>query len=366
MLTVGIDIGGTKIAGGVVDDQGAVVAMERVDTPGGCPRARRCRRRHDRTPPLRARYRARGVAAAGFIDRDRVAGLPRPQHRVAQRAAEGDASRRASGSTSRSRTTPTRPAGPSTASAPGAACDDMVMLTMGTGVGGAIIANGALYRGGYGSAAELGHVRFQRGGLPCGCGQSGCIEMYASGRALQRAANAVADAGGIGAALAEAARRARLHLGRRDLAAGQGRRPGRARSAGHGRHGARGDVRRIPGRARPRAVRDRRGSRPAGRGAAHSDAGRVHGIRSPPTTSARTPNSPSRSSSTTPASSASPTSPGRRRSGVLLGDEVRRDRADRRRRSSGRGSSAAATSPPKAPPSSPATTCRSSTRSSCR
>jgi glucokinase len=78
----------------------------------------------------------------------------------------------------------------------------MVMLTMGTGVGGAVVAGGELFRGGHGIGGELGHIRFTRDGLPCGCGQNGCLEQYASGRALQREANAIADAGGIGAELA--------------------------------------------------------------------------------------------------------------------------------------------------------------------
>ncbi len=78
----------------------------------------------------------------------------------------------------------------------------MVMLTMGTGVGGAVVTDGELFRGGHGIGAELGHMRFVRGGHPCGCGQNGCLEQYASGRALQREANAIADEGGIGAALA--------------------------------------------------------------------------------------------------------------------------------------------------------------------
>jgi glucokinase len=74
---------------------------------------------------------------------------------------------------------------------------------MGTGVGGAIVTGGKLFRGGNGIAGELGHVRHVRDGLPCGCGQRGCIEMYASGRALQREANEIADAGGIGSRLAQ-------------------------------------------------------------------------------------------------------------------------------------------------------------------
>lgn len=83
---------------------------------------------------------------------------------------------------------------------------DMTMLTIGTGVGGAIVTAGRLFRGGFGAGAELGHMRLVPEGLPCGCGARGCIEQYGSGRALLRLANGIADVGGIGLALADARR----------------------------------------------------------------------------------------------------------------------------------------------------------------
>lgn len=201
MLKVGIDIGGTKIAGGVVDADGVIVEKLRVETPidtsalaqGVIDMANHLIASHD--------VAAVGVAAAGFIDRDRAtvihapniawrneplkarleAGIPLPVTIENDANAAGWAEFRFGA---------------------GRDVDNMMMLTMGTGVGGAIILDGELYRGGHGIAAELGHVRFIRDGLLCGCGQNGCLEQYASGRALQREANAIADAGGIGEALA--------------------------------------------------------------------------------------------------------------------------------------------------------------------
>lgn len=81
---------------------------------------------------------------------------------------------------------------------------DMTMLTIGTGVGGAIVTRDELFRGGFGAGAELGHMRVVPEGLPCGCGAKGCIEQYGSGRALLRMANEIADVGGIGLALGKA------------------------------------------------------------------------------------------------------------------------------------------------------------------
>jgi glucokinase len=62
----------------------------------------------------------------------------------------------------------------------------MMMLTVGTGIGGGIVVNGDLYRGAFGIAAEFGHLRVVPDGHLCGCGARGCFEQYASGNALLR------------------------------------------------------------------------------------------------------------------------------------------------------------------------------------
>jgi glucokinase len=70
--------------------------------------------------------------------------------------------------------------------------DDQLMITVGTGVGGGVIAGGRLLRGGYGVAAEVGHLCVVPDGRQCGCGNRGCFEQYASGSALVRAAREAA------------------------------------------------------------------------------------------------------------------------------------------------------------------------------
>jgi glucokinase len=72
---------------------------------------------------------------------------------------------------------------------------DQLMVAIGTGIGGGLILDGALYRGGHGVAAEIGHLGLVRNGLPCPCGRRGCLEQYASGSALQRQARAAAADG---------------------------------------------------------------------------------------------------------------------------------------------------------------------------
>lgn len=64
----------------------------------------------------------------------------------------------------------------------------VVMLTVGTGVGGGLVLDGRLYRGSTGAAAEIGHTVIVAGGELCGCGGRGCLEAYVSGKALERVA----------------------------------------------------------------------------------------------------------------------------------------------------------------------------------
>lgn len=69
---------------------------------------------------------------------------------------------------------------------------DVVMITVGTGIGGGIVINGEMFRGAHGAASEIGHITMVPEGRPCGCGRVGCWEQYASGNALVREARALA------------------------------------------------------------------------------------------------------------------------------------------------------------------------------
>lgn len=68
------------------------------------------------------------------------------------------------------------------------AVDDMCMLTLGTGVGGGIVLQGRIWHGMTGMAGELGHATVEPDGVPCGCGNRGCVEQYASATAIKRMA----------------------------------------------------------------------------------------------------------------------------------------------------------------------------------
>src|SRR5205085_10995709 len=62
--------------------------------------------------------------------------------------------------------------------------DDLVLVTLGTGIGGGIISEGRILRGMVGMAGEVGHITVVSNGNPCGCGNRGCLEKHASATAV--------------------------------------------------------------------------------------------------------------------------------------------------------------------------------------
>ena len=192
-LAIGVDIGGTKVAAGVVDDEGKVLARARRRTPSHDPEhivdvvteiVRQLRTEHDAGPV--------GIGAAGYIDAERSHVLFAPnlpgwrntplRDQVSERlgtdvVVENDANAAAWGEFQ---------------FGAGELQPDLVCLTIGTGIGCGIVIGGHLYRGRFGIAGEPGHMRVVPGGRACGCGNLGCWEQYASGSALVRAAREVA------------------------------------------------------------------------------------------------------------------------------------------------------------------------------
>lgn len=190
-LTIGVDVGGTKVAAGVVNTAGRVLLETRRETP-----AEDVARTRDVivevVKELAAEYPidAVGIGAAGWIDATRstvlfapnIAWRDEPLREYVSAAVglpvivENDANVAA---WAEFRYGAARDAD-----------DSMVMFTIGTGVGGGIVLGGELLRGANGIAAELGHMILVPDGHGCGCGRFGCIEQYASGNALVRLARA--------------------------------------------------------------------------------------------------------------------------------------------------------------------------------
>ncbi|WP_329019247.1 ROK family glucokinase [Micromonospora rifamycinica] len=190
-LTIGVDVGGTKVAGGVVDDTGRVLVQARRDTP-----ADDVGKTRDVIIELVTQLAAGhqvdavGIGAAGWIDASRSTVLFAPN------LAWRDEPLRDYVSTATGLPVIVENDGNVAAwaefrhGAAREADDSMVMFTIGTGVGGGIVLGGELVRGAHGIAAELGHMLTVPDGHQCGCGRLGCIEQYASGSALVRFARA--------------------------------------------------------------------------------------------------------------------------------------------------------------------------------
>ena len=183
-LTVGVDIGGTKVAAGVVDEHGGLLATTRRDTPSDDVTMVEDVIA-DAVRELTASYEvaAIGLGAAGFVDARRSTVLFAPNlawRETPLRAAIEERLR-----------LPAIVENDANAAAwaearfgAGRGEDHVVVLTVGTGIGGGIVLDGRLLRGRYGVAAEIGHLNIVPDGRRCGCGLQGCWEQYSSGRAL--------------------------------------------------------------------------------------------------------------------------------------------------------------------------------------
>ncbi|MBI5161927.1 MAG: ROK family protein [Micrococcales bacterium] len=205
MRAIGIDIGGTKVAAAVVGELGELIAIDRRATPAGDGEAiidlvirmiRELSEEHD--------VAVAGVAAPGFIDVTQSLVYYAPNISWRNQPLRHRLETRLTGMELTVDNDANAAGWAEFRFGAGRMVSDMTMLTIGTGVGGAVVVGDRLLRGGFGSAGEIGHMRVVPGGLPCGCGARGCLEQYGAGRALLRMANEIADAGGIGLPLAAA------------------------------------------------------------------------------------------------------------------------------------------------------------------
>ncbi len=187
-LTIGVDIGGTKVLGGVVDSTGRILERQRRLTPSGSvtevedsivEMVHSLSLGHD--------IAAVGIGAAGFVDSSRSSVLFSPHLAW--------------------RDTPLRDALMARIRRPIVVDNDanaaalaecyfgagrghrlVLCITLGTGIGGALVIDKRVFRGANGMAGEFGHMQVVPSGHRCSCGNRGCWEQYASGNALVREA----------------------------------------------------------------------------------------------------------------------------------------------------------------------------------
>lgn len=193
MLKIGIDLGGTNIAAGIVDENGAI--LYKRSTPTGAGRssdaiiediAANCRALCAENGVDFAKIASVGIAVPGGVDEETgeilfTPNIPFTGINIAKVLSEKlDGKRVGVCNDANAATIAEVLAG----AAKGA--NNAVMITLGTGVGGGIVIDKKVYSGSNGLAGELGHFVIQMGGEKCGCGRRGCFEAYASGTALIR------------------------------------------------------------------------------------------------------------------------------------------------------------------------------------
>lgn len=188
IAAIGIDVGGTNTKGGIVARDGTILSRSEwpTDTDAGTSGIIAVATELSaRAEGMGLDISGLGVGAAGFVDARRGAVTFSPNIRyedpeiasALQRVVvhrvfvDNDANAAVWGER-----------------AFGAArgCDDVVMLTVGTGLGGGLICEGRVLRGATGAASEVGHIVIEPGGPACPCGLEGCLEQFVSGNAIAR------------------------------------------------------------------------------------------------------------------------------------------------------------------------------------
>ncbi len=187
-LAVGVDFGGTKVLGTLVDPQGNIVAEQRVRTPYDGDQL------IEVMTELVGAFEEKaggpvagiGVGAAGLVDRNGVLHYGPNVGGVTDVDLKSGIEARLPGKTVVIDNDANVATWAEHLFGAGKGAREMVMVTLGTGIGGGIVVGGQLFRGYNGFAAEVGHMTLVAGGVQCACGKQGCWEAYASGRALGR------------------------------------------------------------------------------------------------------------------------------------------------------------------------------------
>ena len=186
-LTIGVDIGGTKVSAGVVDLDGNIISSDRRSTPvsGGVELIATIT---DLIKSLQERHEIAGIgisiAALISADQGTIVGAPNIANLSKLNfveelkksfnlpvVAENDANSAMWAEYKFGNAKNLNP---------------VMLFIIGTGMGGGLVIDGKLFKGANGIGAEFGHMIVQPNGIKCGCGANGCIEQYASGSALMR------------------------------------------------------------------------------------------------------------------------------------------------------------------------------------
>jgi glucokinase len=196
-LAIGLDVGGTKVLGVVIDDDATVIAEETVDSPGrpedlALPLRDLCRDLARQIGANTAAITAIGIALPGLVDRHgRLHAAPNLGASAQVFDALNELGTSARTALSHSLDVRVAVDNDATCAAVSEAfrgpirdAHDAIVISIGTGIGAGFIMDGRVVRGERGFAGEIGHMVIEPDGPLCPCGRHGCWELYASGNAL--------------------------------------------------------------------------------------------------------------------------------------------------------------------------------------
>lgn len=184
-VAVGVDLGGTKIAAGVVDADGNI--LRRAEMPSDIDDAEGVSEQiRELVKQLGADgITGIGIGAAGIVDNGTGHYYYGPNTGLRD-VDLGAMAAEVTGMTVKIDNDANCAAWAEHRFGVGEGCDNFMCVTLGTGIGGGLVLGGQRYRGTHGGAAEIGHMMLDPDGPRCGCGRHGCWEQYASGLALER------------------------------------------------------------------------------------------------------------------------------------------------------------------------------------
>jgi glucokinase len=192
MAVVGVDIGGTKILAVQLGSGNRVLAERRAPTPATGDAVL------DAVADVAGQLGpidAIGVGAPGLVDRQGVLRFAPNLPHVVGLPVRVEMEKRFPGATVAVDNDATCAGWAERVLGAGQGSDDVLMVTLGTGIGGGLVSGGRLLRGGNGFAGEIGHMVVDAHGPPCPCGKNGCWERFASGSGLARLGREAAEAG---------------------------------------------------------------------------------------------------------------------------------------------------------------------------
>jgi glucokinase len=190
---IGVDVGGTKIAAGVVSPSGDI--LNEVRYPSAGPRERLLSTIARAVNEVRDGFEVGGICLAvpGTVSTAENKIIDAPNLHAIEGVPLKDELEERTGLSTTVENDANAAAWGEFRFGAGSEATHLVFITLGTGVGGGVVSHGVLLRGAQGAGGELGHITIQATGPRCGCGNHGCLEALASGTAIARRAREVAS-----------------------------------------------------------------------------------------------------------------------------------------------------------------------------